>query len=72
MSSKRIIQEATSLLSKPRPGKSSFAICPRSSQRYVHQKYKIASNDSFEFKDETDSATTPSTIDYAKACRDWW
>ncbi|KAG4026086.1 hypothetical protein MFRU_045g00310 [Monilinia fructicola] len=41
MSSKRIIQEATSMLSKPRPGKSSFAICPRSSQRYVHQSTRL-------------------------------
>ncbi|TGO29191.1 hypothetical protein BPAE_0018g00800 [Botrytis paeoniae] len=41
MASKRIIQDAKTLLSKSRPGKSSFAICPRSSQRYVHQSARL-------------------------------
>ncbi|ESZ93949.1 NifU-like protein [Sclerotinia borealis F-4128] len=41
MASRRIIQKAKSLLSKPRPGNSSFAICPRSSQRYVHQSARL-------------------------------
>lgn len=41
MASKRIVQEAKSLLSKSRPRKSSFAVCPRSSQRYVHQRTRL-------------------------------